>query len=651
MFGHRSDNERIFRRPILAIKSEQFRACADDRFQHSLMIAGTLVLTILAAMWAVNPANAQTMSEWKKSTALVGEPQYADDFTHFEYVNPDAPKGGIVRLATDGTFDTLNSVPQRGNLGIGLGLIYDTLLTSSLDEISAMYPLIATQMRYPDDYSSVTFQLHSDARWHDGEPLTAEDVVWSFNTLIENNRVYQNYYKHVSGVEVIDDYEVMFTFDQTGNRELPHIVGQLMVMPKHWWEGTDEKGEQRDITKGTLEIPLGSAAYRLSRVVPGRSIQYERVEDYWGQDLPVNVGQHNLDRIRYEYFRDSVVQMEAFKSDDYDYRVESTARVWATGYDFPAVKDERVIKESFAERGRGLMVGFIPNLRREKFQDPRVRKALNYAFNFNEMNQALFFDQYERIDSYFYGEELASSGLPTGLELEILESMGDMVPEEVFTTPYENPVSPNTGAYRTNLREAVNLFREAGYKLSDGKMVNAETGEPFTIEYLLNSNRFEKVALRLKGNFERLGIALSVRIVDSSQWVNRVRSRDFDLIYNGWAQSLSPGNEQLEYFGSAAADQDSARNWAGIKNPAVDKLIQRIIFAKGRDELIAATKAMDRVLLANHYIIPGWTLLSTRTARWDRFARPDTLPAFAEPGFPTIWWYDEEKAARVEAAK
>lgn len=651
MFGHRSENERIIRRLILANVSEQIRLSANDSFRHTLIVAGTMVLAMLATLSQTSPAAAQAMGEWKKSTALVGEPIYADDFPHFDYVNPDAPKGGLVRLATDGTFDTLNSVPQRGNLGIGLGLIYDTLLTSSLDEISAMYPLIATQMRYPDDYSSVTFQLHPDARWHDGEPLDAEDVAWSFNTLIEHNRGYQNYYKHVSGVEIINDHEVKFTFDETGNRELPHIVGQLLVMPKHWWEGTGENGEPRDISKGTLEIPLGSSAYRVSRVVPGRTIEYERVDDYWAKDLPVNVGQHNFDRIRYEYFRDSVVQMEAFKSDDYDYRVESTARVWATGYDFPAVADGRVIKESFAERGRGLMVGFIPNLRREKFQDVRVRKALNYAFNFDEMNQALFFDQYERIDSYFYGDELASSGLPEGLELEILESVRELVPEEVFTATYENPVAPDNRVYRTNLREAVKLFREAGYELKDGKMVNAATGEPFTIEYLLNSNRFEKVALRLKGNFARIGVDLSVRIVDSSQWVNRVRSRDFDLIYTGWAQSLSPGNEQLEYFGSDAADQESARNWGGIKNEAVDQLIKRIVFAKDREELVAATKAMDRVLLANHYVIPGWTLLSTRTARWDRFARPETLPAYSEPAFPTVWWYDEEKAAAVEAAQ
>lgn len=614
----------------------------------------SLAARIGAAVFSLSlimPLAAQAESGWQKSTALVGEPQYADDFKHFNYVNPDAPKSGTVRLATDGTFDTLNVVPQRGNAGVGIGLIYDTLLTSSLDEISAMYPLIATQMRYPEDYSSVTFQLHPDARWHDGEPLTSEDVAWSFATLTENNRVYQNYYKHVADVKVNGPHEVTFMFDQTGNRELPHIVGQLLIMPKHWWEGTDAKGVKRDITKGTLEIPLGSSAYKIGRVVAGRTIEYQRVDDYWAKDLPVNVGHNNFDRIRYEYFRDSTVQMEAFKSDDYDYRIESTARVWATGYDFPAVENGGVVKEEFDERGRGLMVGFIPNLRREKFQDVRVRKALNYAFDFEEMNKTLFFDQYNRIDSYFYGDELASAGLPEGLELEILESVRDKVPAEVFTTAYANPAAGDTRAYRTNLREAVDLFRAAGYKLKDGKMVDSETGEPFTIEYLLNSNRFEKVALRLKANFERIGVELKVRIVDSSQWVNRVRSRDFDFIYSGWAQSLSPGNEQLEYFGSAAADQESARNWAGVKDAAVDALIQRIIFAKDRDELIAATKAMDRVLLANQYIIPGWTLLKTRTARWDRFSHPELLPAYNEPAFPSIWWFDEDKASRVEAAK
>lgn len=614
----------------------------------------TLATRIGAAVFSLSlimPLSAQADSEWKKSTALVGEPQYADDFPHFKYVNPDAPKGGTVRLSTDGTFDTLNIVPQRGNAGVGVGLIYDTLLTPSLDEISAMYPLIATQMRYPEDYSSVTFQLHPDARWHDGAPLTADDVAWSFATLTENNRVYQNYYKHVTDVKVNGPHEVTFSFDETGNRELPHIVGQLTIMPKHWWEGTDANGEQRDVTKGTLETPLGSGAYKISRVVPGRTIEYQRVDDYWAKDLPVNVGQNNFETLRYEYFRDSTVQMEAFKSDDFDYRVESTARVWATGYDFPAVENGSVIKQAFDERGRGLMVGFIPNLRREKFQDVRVRKALNYAFDFEEMNKTIFYDQYERINSYFYGDELASADVPQGLELEILESLGDKVPADVFTAAYVNPAAGDSRAYRTNLREAINLFQEAGYELKSGKMVNGTTGEPFTIEYLLNSNRFEKVALRLKANFERIGVELNVRIVDSSQWVNRVRSRDFDFIYSGWAQSLSPGNEQLEYFGSAAADQESARNWAGVKNDAVDALIQRIIFAKDREELIAATKAMDRVLLANHYIIPGWTILKTRTARWDRFSHPEVLPAYSEPAFPSIWWYDEEKAARVEASK
>ncbi len=612
-------------------------------------------LALAFAVLVMSPISGHADDEWQKSTSLIGEPKYANDFAHFDYVNPDAPKQGTVRLSANGTFDTLNIVPQRGNVGIGVGLIYDTLLTSSSDELSAMYPLLAEGFKHPSDYSSVTFSLNKAAKWHDGKPVTAHDVVWSFDAIVKHNRLYQNYYRHVTSATAIDDHTVKFEFDEKGNKELPHIVGQVFVLPKHWWEGRDAEGNQRDISKGTLETPLGSGPYRISRVVPARTIEFQRVGDYWAAELPVNVGHNNFDTIRYEYYRDETVELEAFKSDDFDYRVESTARLWATAYDIPAVQDGRIIKQAFDDRGSALMVGFISNLRLEKFQDAKVRRALNYAFDFEEMNKTIFFDQYKRIDSYFFGDELASSGLPTGLELEILEAVRaetpEGMPETVFTEPYSNPATGDSGAYRKNLREAVKLFRDAGYVFKDGKMVNGKTGEPFTIEFLLNGGRFEKIALRLKNNFERIGVELSVRIVDSSQWINRVRNRDFEMIYNGWGQSMSPGNEQLEYFGSDAADQESSRNWGGVQNPAVDALIRRIIFAKSREELIAATKAMDRVLLANHYIVPGWTLRQTRTARWDRFSHPEKLPVYGEPSFPTVWWYDPDKAARVEATK
>ncbi|MBL4645009.1 MAG: ABC transporter substrate-binding protein [Rhizobiales bacterium] len=608
-------------------------------------------LALACTFTVLSPSTGVAEDDWQTATALIGEPKYPNGFDHFEYVNPDAPKQGMVRLSANGTFDTLNIVPQRGNSGVGINLIYDTLMTSSTHELSTMYPLVAEAFRHPDDYSSVTFRLNKAAKWHDGMPITADDVVWSFNAIVEHNRVYQNYYRHVTSAEALDAHTVKFTFDEKGNKELPHIVGQVMILPKHWWEGNDSDGDPRDVSKGTLETPLGSGPYRMSRVVPARTIEYERVTDYWGINLPVNIGHNNFDKIRYEYYRDGTVELEAFKSDDFDYRVENTARLWATAYDIPAIRDGRIIKQAFDNRGSGLMVGFIPNMRLKKFQDVRVRRALNQAFDFEEMNKTIFYDQYLRINSYFYGDKLASAGLPTGLELEILETVRADVPESVFTQEYVNPVAGSSGAYRDNLREAVRLFREAGYVFKKGKMVNGETGEPFTIEFLLNGGNFEKIALRLKSNFARIGVGLSVRIVDSSQWVNRVRSRDFDMIYNGWGQSMSPGNEQLEYFGSEAADQESSRNWSGVQNPAVDVLIQRIIFAKDREELIAATKAMDRVLLANSYIIPGWTLRQTRTVRWDRFSHSDILPTYGEPDFPTTWWYDNEKAAKVEALK
>jgi microcin C transport system substrate-binding protein len=589
---------------------------------------------------------------WHHATALVDEPKYPEGFEHFKYVNPDAPKGGLVRLSETGSFDNLNIVPPRGSLPAGLGLIYDTLMVPAFDEVSTMYGLIAEGLRYPADYSSVTFKLRPEARWHDGEPISAEDVVWSFEVLTKNNPFQQKYYEHVVKAEVTGEREVTFTFDEPGNRELPHIVGQLMVLPKHWWEAEGNRGAQRDITRTTLEHPLGSGPYRVKSVSPGSTISYERVDDYWGKDLPVNVGQHNVDEIRYEYFRDDTVEFEAFKADQVDWRTETTAKTWATGYDFPAVQQGRVIKEMFEERGSGVGTGFIYNLRRPFLEDRRVRQALNLAFNFEETNRTLFFDQYERIDSYHFGSELAAEGLPEGRELEILETVRDEVPPEVFSEEYQPPVAADQQQHRQNLRQAIGLLRDAGFELRGRQLVNAETGRPVELEFLYQSSpAWERIGLRLQQDLRLIGIAVSLRPVDSAQFINRVRARDFDLIYTGWGQSLSPGNEQLEYFGSAAADLEGSRNYGGIKDPAVDKLIRRIVFAKDRDELVASTKALDRVLLWNEYILPGWTLRAVRTARWDRYGRPETLPTYNEPMFPQIWWWDEERQASVRQGK
>jgi microcin C transport system substrate-binding protein len=374
------------------------------------------------------------------------------------------------------------------------------------------------------------------------------------------------------------------------------------------------------------------------------------VKDYWGAKLPVRVGTENFDEIRYEYFRDDTVELEAFKAGHLDFRVESSARNWATGYDFPAAREGKVILETFPERARGIMQAFVPNLRREKFQDPRVRLALNYALDFEEMNKTLFYGQYKRIESYFSGTELASSGLPTGKELEILETVRGQAPAEVFTRDFENPVGGTPERRRENLREATRLFREAGYDIRERRLVNVKTGEPFTIEFLLVSPAFERIVLFYKPALERLGVTVTARVVDSSQYTNRLRARDFDIVVAGWAQSLSPGNEQLDFWGSDAADREGSRNYAGIKDPAVDAMIKRIIFATNREELEAATKALDRVLLWNHFVVPTWTIDVTRTARWDRYARPEKLPEYSY-GFPDIWWHDRQRAAKLGATQ
>ncbi|TSJ64813.1 ABC transporter substrate-binding protein [Starkeya sp. 3C] len=590
------------------------------------------------------PAAAGT-PEWRHGLSLMGQPKYPAGFKHFDYVNPDAPKTGLLRLSVDGTFDSLNDIVPRGTPAGGLQLIYDTLMASAFDEVATEYGLLAEAVSYPADYSSVSYRLRPEAKWHDGQPVTAEDVVWSFEQLTKNNPRQAYYYSHVKKAEVTGEREVTFTFDQAGNRELPQIVGQIRVMPKHWWTGTNANGKPRDISQGMLEVPLGSGPYKVKQVTPGRAISFERVPDYWGKDLPVNIGTNNFAEQRYEYFRDGTVELEAFKGDQYDFRVETSAKDWATAYNFPAVKAGKVILEEFPDRASGSMQAFIPNLRRTKFQDQRVRRALNYALDFDGMNRTLFFGQYKRTASFFQNTELASSGLPQGLELEILESVKDKVPASVFTQPYQNPPDGGEEVRRANLREAAKLLREAGYEVKGGKLVNAQ-GEPLTIEILLANPAFERVALFYKPTLERLGITVNIRQVDVSQYINRLRARDFDMIITGWGQSLSPGNEQRDFWSTAAADREGSGNYAGIKDAGIDALIEKVIYATSRDELVAATRALDRVLLAHDYVIPTWNYPNTRTARWNRFSHPEKLPQYSF-GFPDIWWWDAQKAAQT----
>jgi microcin C transport system substrate-binding protein len=597
------------------------------------------------------PAQAQTQTGvWNHADALTDTPKYAEGFTHFDYVNPEAPKGGTVRIGTRGGFDTFNPILPQGEAASGLGLVYETLLTPSADEVNTSYGLLAEAMKVADDYGSVSFRMDADARWHDGQPVTAEDVVWSFNTVKQISPIYAQYYANIVSAEVTAPGEVTFSFDQTGNRELPHILGQLLILPQHWWEGEDAAGKTRNIGASTLEPPMGSGPYTLASFDAGRTITYERVDNYWAKDHPTQIGTNNFDTYKVEYFLDESVWFEAFKGDQFDWWSEYTARRWATGFDFPAVSEGRVILETFEEdyNGSGAMTGFIPNLRREKFQDERVREALNYAFDFEELNATVFFEQYNRIDSYFYGLPFASSGLPEGEELEVLDSVRDLVPPSVFTEIYTNPVSGDAARLRANLRTALTLLNEAGYTLDGNRLLDA-SGNQLSIEVLMHQTSLEPIAQNLITNLGQIGVAVTLRMVDTPQYINRIRSFDYDMIYSSWAQSFSPGNEQRFFFGSSSTNEEGSRNYAGIADPGIDALIEKLIVADDRETQLAIVKALDRVLLHHHYVVPGYALTYSRTARWNRFSRPDTLPEFGN-GFPTIWWWDAEKAAATGGA-
>jgi len=624
--------------------------------RRSILRAGTIAAVspwFGQAPFPATPARAQGAApQWRHGLSQFGELKYPAGFKHFDYVNAQAPKAGAVRLGALGTFDNFNQVVAgaKGLLAAAAGTICDTLLVPALDESGAYYGLIAEAVSHPADFASTSFRLRAGARHHDGKPITVEDVIFSFEAYKKNNPFIGAFYRDVARVEQSGEREVTFTMASPGNQEMPVILGQLRILPKHWWEGSDASGKKRDISATTLEPPLGNGAYRIKEFAPGRMVVYARVKDYWANDLNVAIGRDNLDEVRYEYFRDPTIALEAFKADHADWRIENSAKNWATAYDFPAVKEKRVVLEEFPQRDRGIMRAFAFNTRRDKFKDAKVRRAFNLAFDFEEMNKQFFHGQYKRINSYFEGTELAASGLPQGEELKILEPLRDKVPPEVFTKPYVNPVGGTAENMRVNLREGMRLMREAGYEVRDHKQVDPRTGEALNVEVLnvtsdpMGSERF---ILFYKPALARLGIDVTVRNVDDVQYENRLHNFDFDIIIATWPQSLSPGNEQRDLWSSQAADTPGARNYVGIKNPAVDALIERVIFAKSRGELIAATRALDRVLLANHYVVPQFADDKVRAARWDRFGRPDRLPEYGGAAFPAVWWWDAEKAAKT----
>jgi len=586
-----------------------------------------LFLFVLLLGFAL-PASA---GDFSHALAMNGQPRYSADFTHFDYVSPDAPKGGTVRLAATGTFDSFNPYIVKGNSADGLGLLFDTLTEQSLDEPFTEYGLLAERIELAPDRSFMTFHLRKEARFHDGSPVTAQDVAFTFKTLLaQGNPHYAQYYADVERVDVVDAQTVTFVFKPQSSQELPLILGQLPVLSEASWQG-------RDFSASSLDIPLGSGPYRIAVFKAGQRLTFVRDPGYWGRDLPVNTGRHNFDSIIYDYYRDLTVTLEAFKAGEYDFRQEYNSKQWATGYTGPAVEAGLIRTENIPHKLSQGMQAFVFNTRRAIFADPLVRQALNFAFDFEWSNKNLFYGQYARSTSFFSNSDMAATGLPSKEERELLEPLG--LPEDVYTKEISLPVSDGSGNIRENLREAARLLRQAGWSVEGGKLV--KDGRPFVFEMLLVQPDFERVVLPFQRNLARLGITMSVRMVDTSQYLERLRGFDFDMIVSSFPQSLSPGNEQRSFWHSSSADMPGSRNYCGIKNPAIDKLVDLVIAAPDRDALILRCKALDRALLWGWYVIPHWHATSWRVAYWDKFGRPDKL---ADYGLDfQSWWVDPDK--------
>jgi microcin C transport system substrate-binding protein len=597
-------------------------------------------MRVLAFALAVALTTASATPAWPRSAptadpthglSIHGDLKYGPGFRHFDYVNPRAPKGGSVTLRAIGTFDNLNPFILKGVPAAGIGNTFDTLTVASSDEPSSEYGLVAETIETPPDRSWVAFTLRPQARFHDGNQMTVDDVIWTFNTLrTRGHPLYRSYYAQVASVEKTGPRTVKFTFKAGENRELPVIVGQLPVLSKAYWAG-------RDFAKTTLEAPLGSGPYRVDSFEPGRSITYRRVKDYWAAALPVNVGRYNFDTIRYDYYRDDTVALEAFKAGAYDFRSEASSKNWARAYDVPAVRDGRIRKEEIPNEVPTGMQGWVYNTRRPIFADPRVREALAAAFDFEWSNAHLFYNAYTRTRSYFSNSELASRGLPSEAELKVLAPFRGRVPDDVFTREYRPP-STEPGGLRPNLVHALELLKQAGWVVRDMRLVNAETGRPMTFEILIDEPGFERIALPFVKNLERLGVAARLRTVDAAQYQYRLKQFDFDMTVAVFAQSLSPGNEQIDYWASSSAETPGSRNLAGVRDPVVDRLIELVISAPTRPALVDHTRALDRVLLWGHYVIPQFHIAAFRVAYWNRFGRPAVSPKY-DLGFDT-WWVE-----------
>ena len=575
--------------------------------------------------------------------AMHGEPKYPDSFQYVDYANPDAPKGGKIILSSTGSYDSFNPFILKGTAAAGIGNLYETLTTGSSDEAFTEYGLIAKTIEWPDDRSWVAFTIREEAVWHDGKKISPEDVIWTFNTLMEKGHPFYKYY-YGDVVEVIqeNDNKVRFNFKGNTNLELPLIVGQLPVLPKHYWTN-------KNFEETSMDIPIGSGPYKIKNFDAGRTITYELDSDYWGKNIPIKKGTENFGVIQYEYYKDRSIEREAFKSGDIDLFSENTSKDWATSYDTPAVQNGLIKKELIEHQNPQGMQGFAFNTRKEIFEDKRVREALSYAFDFEWTNKNLFYNAYKRTNSFFENSELASSGVPLGGELDLLNDYRELLPQKLFQEEYNPPKTDGSGFMRKELQEATKLLQDAGWELQEGKLINKKSGSKFEFELLLVSPAFERIVLPFKDNLAKLGIDVSVRTIDSAQYQNRLDGFDFDMIVSTFSQSLSPGNEQRNFWGSDAAKTNGSRNIIGISNEVIDSLIEKVISAKDREDLIMTTRALDRVLLWNHYVIPQWHISAYRTLYWDIFDKPSVRPKYSLG--TNTWWVVADKASTIDQRK
>ncbi|MDH5571270.1 MAG: extracellular solute-binding protein [Gammaproteobacteria bacterium] len=563
-------------------------------------------------------------------------PKYSKNFKHFDYVDPQARKGGKLVLAGSGTFDSFNPYILKGVAADSLGLVFETLMESSLDEPFSVYGLLADDISLAEDKLSVSFRLNPKARFSNGDSITASDVKFSFDTLMSEQAhpQFRFRYSDVSGVKVIDERHIRFDFKQQ-NPELHLILGQIPVFSAKWLNG-------KTFDKLAEELPISSGPYVIDRYSLGKTLVFKRNPDYWAKDLPIRKGSYNFDIIEYRYYKDETISLEAFKAGEFDFRFEYYSKLWAREHNGPRYDSGEILKTELKHQNNAGMQGFVFNTRRALFKDRRVRRALSLAYDFEWANSHLFYNQYIRNDSYFSNTELASSGLPEGGELELLVQFKDQLPETIFTDSWAPASAKEKNALRNNLREAKKLLEEAGWSVQDGVLKNQQ-GQVFEFEFMLIQKGFERILAPYARNLKKLGIAINYRTVDASLYQRRVRSFDFDMMVAGFPQSLSPGNEQKNMFHSLSADREGSRNLAGIKDPVVDALVEKVVSARDRKQLITACRALDRVLLHNEYLVPNWYINTHRVAYWDKFEMPKMLPLYYDPVSWMLqsWWIKE----------